>query len=159
MSLLIVIYSLITKPQRGDKTDLDGYKHLPFDTLKLLFSTIDISITVKQVEAKYANSGKGRPHYPVRSMFLALMFMRFEAVPSVRKPVETGEETLRKGNPLVSPVFAATEQLKFLPPPLIITASQDSLRKEAEDFRDKLEMAGVKVTHKRFEAPNGFTLG
>jgi transposase len=64
---------------------LDGYQHLPLDTLKLLFSTIDISITVKQVEAQYVNSGKGRPRYPVRSMLLALMFMRFEAIPSVRK--------------------------------------------------------------------------
>ncbi|MGC8998952.1 MAG: transposase, partial [Candidatus Bathyarchaeia archaeon] len=37
------------------------------------------------VEAEYANSGRGRPRYPVRSMLLALMFMRFEAIPSVRK--------------------------------------------------------------------------
>jgi len=58
---------------------------LPLDTLKLLFSNIDISLTASQIEAKYANSGKGRPHYPVRSMLLALMFMRYEAVPSLRK--------------------------------------------------------------------------
>ena len=64
---------------------MDGYQRLPLDTLKLLFSSIDISITVKQVEAHYVNSGKGRPRYPVRSMLLALMFMRFEAIPSVRK--------------------------------------------------------------------------
>jgi transposase len=50
-----------------------------------LFSQIDISITVKHLEAKYVNSGKGRPRYPVRSMLLALMFMRFEAIPSLRK--------------------------------------------------------------------------
>jgi transposase len=50
-----------------------------------LFSQTDISVTVKQVEAKYANSGKGRPRYPVRSMLLALLFMRFEAIPSLRK--------------------------------------------------------------------------
>jgi transposase len=50
-----------------------------------LFSEIDISVTVKQVEAKYVNSGKGRPRYPVRSMLLALLFMRFEAIPSLRK--------------------------------------------------------------------------
>jgi transposase len=50
-----------------------------------LFSQIDISITVKQVEAKYCNSGRGRPPYPVRSMLLALLFMRFEAIPSFRK--------------------------------------------------------------------------
>jgi transposase len=64
---------------------LDGYQRLPVDTLKLLFSEIDISVTVKQVEAKYVNSGKGRPRYPVRSMLLALLFMRFEAIPSLRK--------------------------------------------------------------------------
>jgi len=46
---------------------------------------MDISVTVKQVEDKYANSGKGRPRYPVRSMLLALLFMRFEAIPSLRK--------------------------------------------------------------------------
>jgi transposase len=64
---------------------LDGFQRLPVDTLKLLLSQIDISITVKQVEAKYVNSGKGRPRYPVRSMLLSLMFMRFEAIPSLRK--------------------------------------------------------------------------
>ena len=64
---------------------MDGYQRLPVDTLKLLFSEIDISLTVKQVEAKYVNSGKGRPRYPVRSMLLALLFMRFEAIPSLRK--------------------------------------------------------------------------
>ena len=42
-------------------------------------------MTTAQVEAKYANSGKGRPRYPVRSMLLALLFMRFEAIPSLRK--------------------------------------------------------------------------
>ena len=33
----------------------------------------------------YVNSDRGRPRYSVRSMLLALMFMRFEAIPSVRK--------------------------------------------------------------------------
>lgn len=58
---------------------------LPLDTLKLLFSKTDISMTATQVETKYVNSGKGRPRYPVRSMLLALLFMRFEAIPSIRK--------------------------------------------------------------------------
>ena len=64
---------------------MDGYQRLPVDTLKLLFFQIDISVTVKQVETTYVNSGKGRPRYPVRSMLLALLFMRFEAIPSLRK--------------------------------------------------------------------------
>jgi len=64
---------------------LNRFLGLPPDTLKLLFSNIDISVTVSLVEAEYANSGKGRHRYPVRSMLLALLFMRFEAIPSVRK--------------------------------------------------------------------------
>ncbi|MEM3551738.1 MAG: transposase, partial [Candidatus Bathyarchaeia archaeon] len=49
------------------------------------FSNIDINVPVSTIEAEYANSHKGRPRYPVRSMLLALLFMRFEAIPSVRK--------------------------------------------------------------------------
>jgi hypothetical protein len=64
---------------------LNGLMRLPLDTLKLLFSKIDLSVTTTRIQAKYVNSGKGRPNYPVRSMLLALMFMRFEAVPSLRK--------------------------------------------------------------------------
>jgi transposase len=64
---------------------LNRFLGLPLDTLKLLFSNIDISLTVSLIEAEYVNSGKGRPRYPVCSMLLALMFMRFEAIPSVRK--------------------------------------------------------------------------
>jgi transposase len=64
---------------------LDVFQRLPLDTLKLLFSKIDINVTVRRIEARYAGSGKGRPRYPVRSMLLALLFMRFEAIPSVRK--------------------------------------------------------------------------
>jgi transposase len=40
---------------------------------------------VRRIEAEYVNSGRGRPRYPVRSMLLSLMFIRFEAIPSVRK--------------------------------------------------------------------------
>jgi len=64
---------------------LDKFLRLPLDTLKLLFSNMDLSLTVSLVEAKYAKGGRGKPPFPARSMLLALMFMRFEAVPSVRK--------------------------------------------------------------------------
>ena len=61
-------------------------------------------------------------------------------------------------NPLVSPLYAAVEQLKSFPPTLVITAGQDSLAPEAEAFKDKLVEAGVAVTYKRFEsARHGFT--
>jgi len=61
-------------------------------------------------------------------------------------------------NPLISPVFADTEQLRTFPPTLVITASRDSLCEEAEKFRDMLKEAGVDVTHKRFDAVHGFNL-
>ena len=64
---------------------MNRFLGLPLDTLKLLFSNIDISLTLSLIEAKYANTGRGRSRFPVRSMLLALMFMRFEAIPSVRK--------------------------------------------------------------------------
>jgi len=64
---------------------LNRFLGLPDDTLKLLFSNIDISLIVSLIEAKYVGSDVGRPRFPVCSMLLALMFMRFEAIPSLRK--------------------------------------------------------------------------
>ena len=61
-------------------------------------------------------------------------------------------------NPLVSPLFASIDQLRSFPPTLIITASNDLLFTEAEEFRDKLLEADIKVTHKRFNAIHGFNL-
>ena len=66
---------------------MESFERLPLDTLKMLFSMLDINQTVCLVEARYINSGLGRA--PISSAFaralLALLFMRFEAVPSVRK--------------------------------------------------------------------------
>ena len=58
---------------------MDGFQRLPFNTLKLLFSKIDIKVTVRQIEDRYVNSGRGRPRYPVRSMLLALRVRYFAA--------------------------------------------------------------------------------
>ncbi len=55
-----------------------------------------------------------------------------------------------KNNPLASPVFASTQQLKGLPPTLIITAELDTLCDEAEKYASMLIEAGVEVTAKRF---------
>jgi acetyl esterase len=63
-----------------------------------------------------------------------------------------------RNNPLVSPVYAALDELRLFPPTLVITATFDSLCGEGELFRDKLIEAGVEVTHKRFEARHGFNL-
>jgi len=64
----------------------------------------------------------------------------------------------QRNNPLVSPVYASVDDVRFFPPALVITATFDSLCGEGELFRDKLIEAGVEVTHKRFEARHGFNL-
>ena len=61
-------------------------------------------------------------------------------------------------NPLISPVYATVDDVRAFPPTLVITANRDSLCGEGERFRDKLIEAGVKVTHKRFDAIHGFNL-
>jgi acetyl esterase len=61
----------------------------------------------------------------------------------------TTDGTNRK-EPTVSPLQASTEQLKGLPPTLIINGELDVLRDEGEAYARKLMEAGVVVTAVRY---------
>lgn len=53
-------------------------------------------------------------------------------------------------DPAISPLWQSPEELKGMPDALIISAENDSLREEAEDYARTLMRAGVEVTGKRF---------
>lgn len=62
-------------------------------------------------------------------------------------------------DPLVSPIYAADEQLEGFPKTLMITAGNDDLCTEAEEFALRLARAGTEVTLKRFpEEGHAFTI-
>jgi len=120
---------------------LDGFHRLPLDTLKLLFSEIDINLTVRRIEAEYANSGRGRSRYPVRSMLLALLFVRFEAIPSIRKLCRRLERRQYAREICEFNGHSTPDHTTFSK--FITRAKPENIEKIFEEFRDQAFRMGI----------------
>ena len=97
----------------------------------LLIPATDASVDT----ASYLAYGTGR--------FLARDFMKYGWDHYVTDESE-------RNNPYVSPLRASAEQLKGLPPALVVTAENDPLRDEGEAYARKLKAAGVTVAAVRY---------
>lgn len=97
----------------------------------LLIPATDASVDT----GSYSEYGTGR--------FLARSFMKYGW--DLYAP-----DAKTRDNPYVSPLRATLEQLKGLPPALVITAENDPLRDEGEAYARKLKAAGVSVAAIRF---------
>ncbi len=95
--------------------------------------------------------------YPVTSAEMNTpSYKQFAEGPWLTKPAmeyfwscyETNEA--HRKNILQSPLLATPEQLEGLPQALVITAENDVLRDEGEQYASKLMLAGVNVTASRF---------
>ena len=104
---------------------------------KIAYQVLLIPATDASVDTdSYHEFGNGR--------FLARAFMKYGwdlYVPDQKT----------RNNPYVSPLRASTDELKGLPPALVITAENDPLRDEGEAYAHKLMDAGVAVAAARYD--------
>jgi acetyl esterase len=104
---------------------------------KISYQVLLIPATDASVDtASYREFGTGR--------FLTRSFMKYGW--DLYAPDEKTRD-----NPYVSPLRASAEELKGLPPALVITAENDPLRDEGEAYAHKLMDAGVAVTAVRYD--------
>jgi len=103
---------------------------------KISYQVLMIPATDASVDtASYLAFGTGR--------FLARAFMKYGW--DLYAP-----DAKTRNNPYVSPLRASPEELKDLPPALVITAENDPLRDEGEAYARKMKNAGVDVTAVRY---------
>ncbi len=113
--------TLMTKDRKGPKISYQV----------LLIPATDASVDT----ASYHEFGTGR--------FLARDFMKYGW--DLYAP-----DAKTRDNPYVSPLRATKEQLKDLPPALVVTAENDPLRDEGEAYARKMKEAGVDVAAVRY---------
>ncbi|MEJ1963511.1 MAG: alpha/beta hydrolase [Gammaproteobacteria bacterium] len=103
---------------------------------KIRYQVLLIPATDASVDTgSYREYGSGR--------FLARAFMKYGW--DLYAP-----DAKTRDNPYVSPLRASLDQLKGLPPALVITAENDPLRDEGEAYARKLKAAGVSVDAVRY---------
>jgi len=113
--------ALMTKDRKGPKISYQA----------LLIPATDASVDTQS----YLEYGNDR--------FLARAFMKYGW--DLYAPVAK-----MRDNPYVSPLRASLDELKGLPPALVITAENDPLRDEGEAYARKLKEAGNDVTAVRY---------
>jgi len=113
--------SLMAKDKKGPKISLQV----------LFIPATDASVDTESYHAY----GEGR--------FLARAFMKYGW--DLYAP-----DQATRNSPYVSPLRASLDELKDLPPALVITAENDPLRDEGEAYARKLKEAGVDVTATRY---------
>jgi acetyl esterase len=102
-----------------------------------------ISLQVLMIPATDASVDTGSYHEYGEQRFLVRAFMKYGW--DLYAP-----DAKTRDNPYVSPLRASIDQLKGLPPALVITAENDPLRDEGEAYARKLKEAGVTVAAARY---------